>query len=81
MTYLELLQNPKWRVARRVVYTIIATVLAGLVLKIGLDPNTVVDNLLLIKAEDIVQLLKLALGTALIMGLNKLQHELPNLTK
>lgn len=81
MTYKDLLAYPSFRVFRRVAATAVSAGLIAFIAKVGVSPDTIVDNLLLLQAEDIVQILKLSLGTALVMGLDKLNRELPNLTK
>jgi len=77
--FTEFYTSPYGRLFRRFWSAGGAAALVVFVGKVGMDPLTIIDKILALSSQDWVYLLKIFLGTGIVLGLDKLRREWQNL--
>ena len=67
---------PAVRVTRRVVVVCLGAGIAMLITKINLSPDQIVDSILALTKQDWLVILKVSVGSGILLGLDKLKREL-----
>ncbi|MEK9208041.1 MAG: hypothetical protein AAB922_06135 [Patescibacteria group bacterium] len=67
---------PAVRVARRVLVVALGAFIAVFLTKINLAPDQIVDSILAITKTEWVQFAKVAIGSGILLGIDKLKREI-----
>ena len=71
--------SPYARVGRRIAATAIAAGAVIIATKIDFSPARIVDSILALNKPDYIEAAKVSIGTAILMGLDKLKREWKNI--